>query len=365
MKTFDAFDRPQGWATAADAFRADFQAGHRIQIARWGGFAVLGYSELLELSRTTAADDMAPDADSMASTPNIYSLLVRSVFTKTGEEHRTERAALVAAFNAVNVQEIVASAAAASLRGPACGRDVEHEVARPLCCRVWAAILGFDARSATEFEAAVRDTAHVLSPFADPAKAEIADSAALTVRDLSRKALAHGTPFTDALRTKVGDEVAADLIAGMAFDALETFSAGIVAGLRVAAANRERLAATAQCADECLRLASPTPMTMRRTTGEVTFGDLIVPADTPLSMVWAAGNHDPAAFTDPATFNPDRRMRTLSFGMGHHACLGHAVVRAALQNLLQFVISRKAEFAGDLTGWRPFEPNASPLTISF
>ncbi len=110
MKTFDTFERPDGWASAAEAFRDDFADGHRVQAAPWGGLAILGHSELLALARNPSADGMPPDATAMAGTPRLYRLLNRALFTKSGTAHRTERAASIAAFNTVPLTEIIEDA---------------------------------------------------------------------------------------------------------------------------------------------------------------------------------------------------------------------------------------------------------------
>lgn len=94
-------------------------------------------------------------------------------------------------------------------------------------------------------------------------------------------------------------------------------------------------------------MASPAPMNKRMTTGPVRLGDLQIEAGTALFMVWAAGNHDPVTFPEPARFDPVRDgARPLIFGMGQHACLGHAIVRATLQERPAVFITKDARFTG-------------------
>lgn len=84
-------------------------------------------------------------------------------------------------------------------------------------------------------------------------------------------------------------------------------------------------------------------MRKRMTTGPVRLGDLQIEAGTPLFTVWAAGNHDPVAIPEPARFDPVRDgARPLIFGMGQYACLGHAIVRAALRELPAVFITKDA-----------------------
>lgn len=361
MKTFDIFDRSDGWASAADAFRDDFAAEARVQVAPWGGLAILGHGELLALARNPLADGMAPDAAAMAETPRLHQLLSRALFTKSGPAHRIERAASIEAFNTVPLAEIVLETVTQIVPAGPTEIDLRSGLIAPITLCVWRKIVGYDADAGKRLQAALVDLGCMISPKPDPTKAHLADQAAQEIRDLSRAALDAGTPFARSLRARVGDELAADLIAGTAFDAVDTATVGIDAALRVAVAHRDKVRPTAQCANECMRLASSTPMTMRLTTGEIELGHLTIEAGTVLSMVWSAGNHDPLAFAQPEKFDPGRgAVRPLMFGMGQHSCLGHAIVRATLLQLLQFMEQRNPVFEGDPGGWNPLGRNYLP-----
>lgn len=367
MKTFTTFDRPAGWVSLSHAFQDDFAAGDRVQQTPWGGLAILGHAELLALARDPHADGMAPSVEAMAETPQIFELLVRSVFTKSGAAHRVDRAALIAAMNAVDIPALVRRVVAEMVPARAEGLALKSGFAAPAARNVWAEIIGYDADAALRLEQAVHDMGHVLSPAPDLSKAAVAEAAAAETRTLSREALSQGAPFSAALAGGVGEEAAADLIAGMAFDAIEASTIGLAASLRLAAQNRSRITPTLPCANECLRMASPAPMTMRLTTGHIRLGEIDIEPGTPLFMLWAAGNHDPLAFAEPGVFNPDRAgTRPLMFGMGQHACLGHAIVRAVLQELLAVFLDREARIEGDTGGWNILLPGDMPaMTISY
>ncbi|MFN4023343.1 MAG: cytochrome P450 [Hyphomonas sp.] len=361
MKTFTTFDRPGGWSAIGDAFCDDLAAGHRIQLAPWGGLAILGHSELMALSRDPSADGMAPSAEAMADTPRIYELLMRSVFTKSGAAHRTDRAALVAALGMADVPGVIRRCVAEALPVSANALPIRDGLVAPIVRAVWASIAGYDACGAERLERAVQEMGYILSPAPDLSKASIAEAAAAETAELSYAAVQRGSVFSRVLAETVGHRRAADLIAGMAFDAIETSITGLTGALRIAALNADRLVPTAQCANECLRLASPAPMTMRLSTDAMSVGGVEIEPGTALSMIWAAGNHDPAAFPDPRRFNPARSgARPLTFGMGQHACLGHGIVRGVMQELLAFWIARSPRLSGDTGVWNILMPSDMP-----
>lgn len=364
MKTFDTFARPIEWASAADAFRNDFETGSTVQAAPWGGLAILGHNDLVALARNPLADGMAPDAAAMIATPRLYGLLNRALFTKSGPPHRSERAASIAAFNAAPLGEIVQDAVSRIAPSGHAEINLRSDLIAPITLQVWKAIIGYDTAALGRLEAALVELGYVLSPNPDPTKEHLADRAAQDIRDLSLEALDAETPFSRCLRDRVGDDLAADLIAGMAFDAVDTATVGIDAALRIAFANREQLQPTAQFASECMRLASSTPMTMRLTTGEIKLGELTIEAGTVLSMIWSAGNHDPQVFPEPEKLNPDRgSARPLMFGWGQHSCLGHAIVRSTLVEILKFMEERQPTFEGNLGGWNPLGSTYLPPLI--
>lgn len=369
MKTFTTFDRPGGWTSAHAAFADDLAAGHRIQLAPWGGLAVLGHRALVTLARDSRADGMTPDPASMAATPQVARLLDRALFTQSGDGHRRNRAALVAALDRVDVPGLVDRAlSAVRMTGTV---EACSGLVAPLVRGVWGGLVGHDAAGARAVETAVADLAGVLSPVPDPEGKPAAEAAVGALRDLTRLALGSGTPFARSLVASVGQETAVDLIAGMAFDGIETATTGLMGALRVAAAHPGQIAATSACAAECLRLASPAPLTMRQVTDDIRLDDLTIPAGTGLAMVWAAGNHDPQAFAEPARFDPARfapgqgAARMLAFGMGGHACLGHGLVRAMLVAVLARLVGGSLRLAGDPGGWDPFRPlDLPPLTVT-
>jgi cytochrome P450 len=71
---------------------------------------------------------------------------------------------------------------------------------------------------------------------------------------------------------------------------------------------------------------------MRHTTGPVTLSRTAIPAGEAVVAWIGSANRDAAVFTDPDVFDPARSPnRHLSFGAGHHYCIGSHHARLALR----------------------------------
>ncbi len=98
--------------------------------------------------------------------------------------------------------------------------------------------------------------------------------------------------------------------------------------------------------EEVLRFEPVTPFTARLTTEELRFREVVVPAETVVMISTVAGNRDPAAVSDPDSFDisADRgKTKPLTFGAGIHNCLGANLARAELQEALGFLAPRMLE----------------------
>ncbi len=119
-------------------------------------------------------------------------------------------------------------------------------------------------------------------------------------------------------------------------------------------AARPELAARA--VEEVLRFEPITPFSARIVVEELTFRDVVFPAETIVMVCAFTGNRDlPAAVA--AESDPDRfditaartRTRTLTFGAGVHYCLGANLARVELEEALAFLAPRmpQLELAGE------------------
>ena len=71
-------------------------------------------------------------------------------------------------------------------------------------------------------------------------------------------------------------------------------------------------------------------------------------------MLWAAGNHDPAVFDQPAEFRLDRDLRGVTtFGGGAHICVGRIVATMLVRVLLEELHAQdiRLTLAGDDYPW--------------
>ena len=94
---------------------------------------------------------------------------------------------------------------------------------------------------------------------------------------------------------------------------------------------------------------------------DVEYGGVRFPAGSYICFTIALTGRDPAAFTDPMAFRPEREgePRHIAFGRGTHICLGQYLATAQMEEGLQLIAQRIANprLGGDVT-WRPFRSGA-------
>jgi cytochrome P450 len=100
----------------------------------------------------------------------------------------------------------------------------------------------------------------------------------------------------------------------------------------------------------------------------VTLGGVELPEGAKLFLWLSASGHDPDAFPDPETFDPERANahRCLAFGKGIHYCVGASLGKLEAQLALQGLMTRWPDL--ELTPGQeiPFHPNISfrgPLAL--
>jgi cytochrome P450 len=105
--------------------------------------------------------------------------------------------------------------------------------------------------------------------------------------------------------------------------------------------------------EETLRFDGPIHTIMRTTTQDVEVGGVAIKARTPVYLVLGAANRDPAAFSDPDTFDITREPNDhLGFGEGVHFCIGAAPARVQAKLALEMILERYPRMRL-VEGWRP------------
>lgn len=123
--------------------------------------------------------------------------------------------------------------------------------------------------------------------------------------------------------------------------------------------------------EEFLRLTSPVQGLARTTTRDVELHGVVVPAGRKVLLLYGAGNRDPRRYGPDADELDVRRRpaQILSFGQGHHHCLGAAAARLQIQVTLEELVRRIPDFAvdEDAITWAPGpyvrRPLALPMTV--
>lgn len=90
----------------------------------------------------------------------------------------------------------------------------------------------------------------------------------------------------------------------------------------------------------------------------------------PISVILGAANRDPRRWQDPERFDirRDPKLTSLSFGIGQHVCLGHAMARATVEEALAVFVERCDELTLlDEPRWIPFvmENKLESLRVGF
>jgi cytochrome P450 len=101
--------------------------------------------------------------------------------------------------------------------------------------------------------------------------------------------------------------------------------------------------------NEVLRYDMPTQFLGRTVVNDLEIQGRTLTKDQPVIFLYASANRDEREFPNPDVFDIERRApRMLSFGAGHHACLGTHVARMEGKVCLEEVLARFPEYEVDL-----------------
>lgn len=225
--------------------------------------------------------------------------------------------------------------------------DLGQDLAAVFVTRFWTEQLGLPPGHAARIQHLMEEM-NLQFRFA-PAPDDLARARTATqeymalVESLVEQALAAGPNDLLALLTRgaLGAELngaPVDVRANVAsnfFDAFHTVGVAIanafyhlLASPADLVAVREDPTLVGQAFAEGIRISPPLMLTTRMTLAEVRHGDLLLPAGTPVHMIWVAGNLDPIAFPDPERYDLSRPVRhATTFGGGAHVCPGRNAAR--------------------------------------
>ncbi len=108
---------------------------------------------------------------------------------------------------------------------------------------------------------------------------------------------------------------------------------------------REDPALIPNAINEALRLESPVRGFTRHLAADATIGDLTIPRESRVLLLYASANRDERKWQDPERFDVKRRANDhLGFGNGTHMCAGLHLARLEMTALLEVLVERVAGF---------------------
>lgn len=250
--------------------------------------------------------------------------------------------------------------------------DLVATLALPVPSIVICEMMGVPAADRAKFTAWTADATHDLQLMPDPEIAKRADEASFALRDyfqvLIEERRAHLTDdiLSGLIRAEEQggklehDELISQAI-GLLIAGFETTIGAMALGVRSLLRHPDQLARLRAnpamiktAVEECMRFDTSIPVTSRILHEDATFGDVSLPADQPVVALIAAAQRDPAAFTNPDSFDIGRdEAPVLAFGGGIHHCLGAHLARMEMQKSILALVQRfpRLELVTDEIVW--------------
>ncbi|MFJ1702180.1 cytochrome P450 [Kitasatospora sp. NPDC088346] len=349
-----------------------------------GILLVTGYEEADRVLRdpafivqNEAGQPSAADAWSGGAAREVFG---RSILETNGPDHARVRSLIASVFTPRRVEALRPAVAAAveRLLDELAGRgaagapvDFMDAFAYRLPVGVICELLGVPERDHHRFRALAADLTAALELLVEPAESDAADEAAEELTDyfvqLAARRAAH--PRDDLVSALVragaqdggrigGHELIANLVV-LLVAGFETTTNLLGNGLtllleRPGTGARLRAGHLAPSAftEEVLRFDPPVQLTSRIARGDgLRVGTLPAPDGTAVLLLLGAANRDPARYTRPDRFEPDRfdlggsgaprpAARPLSFGAGAHFCLGARLARLEVDLAIPALLAR-------------------------
>jgi len=237
--------------------------------------------------------------------------------------------------------------------------DLIESLALPVPSIVICEMMGVPLADHAKFTKWTADATHDLLLMPSPEVAAKADAASMALRE-------YFLHLTEERRNNLTDDILSGLIRaeqdggrldenelisqaiGLLIAGFETTIGAIALGVRSLLMHPDQLrrlrdqpTLIKSAVEECMRFDTSIPVTMRILHEDAEFGGHTLKADTPMVALIAAAQRDPAAFTEPDTFDIARdEAPVLAFGGGVHHCLGAHLARMEMQAAILGLVQR-------------------------
>jgi cytochrome P450 len=351
---------PYPYYAALLAYRPVYRE-HRLGL--WVALGTEAVTEILssDLTRVRPPAEPVPAAIAGAPAGDVFKNLVRM---NDGPRHATMKAAVGACLAAFDQARLTALARreAARLANDLAGtqrRGIDR-LSFALPVRVVAQMLGLPADIAATCADLIGDFVRCLSPLSGPDEIARSNQAAAALLSVLRDALqrkSHGGMAMHAERlSSLGIEESETVLANLVGFMSQTYeaTAGLIGNTLVAMARnpavRRRIAGDDallhRVVEEVARHDPPIHNTKRFVAEDGIIAGEAMKAGDQILVVLAAANRDPAHWTRPHQFNPDRADRhSFTFGAGRHACPGQAIAIAIAVTGVQALVAHGLDIA--------------------
>jgi cytochrome P450 len=305
-------------------------------------------------------------------------LMLRSLLTLDGAEHRRLRGLVSKAFTPRRVAQLKPNLEAMveellDRAGEAGEMEVVRDLAHPLPVNAIAELMGVPAEDREFFQSCATDLVQLLDPLQGRGGAKPMREAAHAMFDYFRPLLAarRESPEDDLLSAMIAAEEDGDTLNEL--DLLSLSALLLVAGHEttsnlIASAvvtllrnpdERKRLQDDPEllksAIDEFLRFESPIQLTDRAVRADCEIGGKKIRRGQLVAAVIGAANRDPERFPDPDRLDLGRTdNHHLAFGQGNHFCLGSQLAKLEAEVVIGALLRRFPDFEGspDPPAWR-------------
>lgn len=259
--------------------------------------------------------------------------------------------------------------------------DFVETVSERLTVGFWAALLDLTPAQRHAIGGCTREMTRLFRLERSPEDATILDTAfaeyACILEEAACRGLEAGNPMLRELAAKldtldfpdnpmetgIRPKSLGEMLAGNLVDGFHTAALASANAFFVLAQNPELLADAkrnpallGRAIVEALRIEPPVLMLQRFVLRDFPYAGSVIPAGSTVTMMWGAGNLDPAAFPAPERFDPSRlHAGLMTFGTGLHICPGRYVGVMLIRVMIEAFEASGVEFspAEEAARWLP------------